>query len=65
MSVQELESAVAQLSAEELAKFSTWFEEYIADAWDREFEVDVKSGKLDSLGKEADREFEAGDCKPL
>jgi hypothetical protein len=65
MSVQELESAVAQLSPDELTKFSTWFEEYRADAWDREFEADVKAGKLDSLGQEADRDFEAGRCKPL
>lgn len=65
MSVQELENAVAQLSAEELAKFSTWFEEYTADAWDREFEADVQAGKLDALGKEADQDFEAGRCKPL
>ena len=65
MSVQELESAITQLSAEELAKFSTWFEEYIADAWDREFEADVKTGKLDALGAEADKDYESGRCKPL
>jgi hypothetical protein len=65
MSVQELESAVSQLSVEELAKFTTWFEEFVADAWDREFEADVKAGKLDALGKEADKDFEAGHCKPL
>ncbi len=65
MSVQDLEKAVAQLSPEELTKFSTWFEEFTADAWDREFEADVKAGKLDALGKEADDDFEAGRCKPL
>ena len=65
MSVQELESAVAQLSADEFSRFSTWFEEYRAEAWDREFEADVKAGKLDTLGQEADRDFEAGRCKPL
>jgi hypothetical protein len=65
MSVQEIESAVAQLSADELAKFSTWFEEYVAEAWDRQFEADVKSGKLNALGEQADRDFEAGRCKPL
>jgi len=65
MSVQELESAVVQLSPAELAKFSTWFEEFVADAWDREFEADVKAGKLDALGKEADADFEAGRCKIL
>jgi hypothetical protein len=65
MSVQELESAVAQLSPEELTKFTIWFEEFVAEAWDREFEADVKAGKLDTLGREADKDFEAGRCKPL
>jgi hypothetical protein len=65
MSVQELENAITQLSPDEFAKFSTWFEEYAADVWDREFEADVKAGKLDALGKEADDDFEAGRCKPL
>jgi len=35
------------------------------NSWDREFEADVKAGKLDALGKEADKDFEAGRCKPL
>jgi hypothetical protein len=65
MSVQELEKAVAQLSPTELDKFSTWFEEYRAEQWDREFEADVKAGKLDALGREADKAFKAGRCKPF
>ncbi len=65
MSVKELEKAISQLDAGELAKFSSWFDEFRAEAWDREFEADVKAGKLDALGDEADRDFEAGRCKPL
>ena len=65
MSVKEIEQAVSQLPPGELAKFTKWFEEFAADAWDREFEADVKAGKLDKLGAEADRDFEAGRCKPL
>jgi hypothetical protein len=65
MSVQEIEQAISNLSAEELAKFTQWFEEYTIDEWDRQFEADVKAGKLDALGAEADRDFEAGRCKPL
>lgn len=65
MSLQEIEQAVSNLSPDELAKFTAWFEEFAADAWDRQFEADVKAGKLDKLGEEADRDFEAGRCKPL
>ena len=32
MSEQELESAVAQLSPEELTRFTAWFEEFVAEA---------------------------------
>jgi hypothetical protein len=65
MSVQELESAVAALSREELSVFQRWFEEYAAEVWDRQLEEDVKAGRLDHLGAKADRDFEAGRCTPL
>ena len=65
MSLQELESAVARLSRDELAAFSQWFEEFIADAWDRQIEDDVRAGRLDRAGAKADEDFESGRCKPL
>ena len=65
MSVKELEKAISKLSASDLAKLSNWFDEFRAEQWDREFEADVKAGKLDALGEEADRDFDAGRCKPL
>jgi hypothetical protein len=60
MSRQELEAAVAQLPAEELAAFALWFEEYLADAWDRRIEADIQGGRLDEAGRRADADFEAG-----
>lgn len=65
MSLQELETAIAQLPAEELTAFAQWFEEYLADVWDRRIEADIKAGRLDEAGRRADAEFEAGRCKPL
>ena len=65
VSLQELESAVSQLPAEELIVFARWFEEYLADAWDRRIEADIKAGRLDEAGRRADADFEAGRCKPL
>lgn len=44
MSVQELENAVTQLPKEELTGFSQWFEEYLADEWDRQIEADALAG---------------------
>ena len=65
MSVQEIEAAVTRLSAEELARFSQWFEEYAADQWDHQIEADIRAGRFDAAGKRAEAEFEAGRCKPL
>ena len=45
MSVQELETAVTHLSREELTTFSQWFEEYLADEWDRQMEADIRAGR--------------------
>ncbi|PIU65265.1 MAG: hypothetical protein COS84_07075 [Armatimonadetes bacterium CG07_land_8_20_14_0_80_40_9] len=63
--VQELQSAVFQLSADELARFREWFYEFDAKAWDKQFEEDVKSGKLDQLADQAIADFRAGKCKEL
>lgn len=65
MNVEELESAVSQLSAEELAHFSKWFEEFMADQWDRQIETDILAGRLDAAGKRADEDFMAGRVTPL
>ena len=54
MSIQEIENAVSKLSAQELSVFSQWFEEYVADQWDRQIERDATTdGPLDRLAKAA------------
>jgi hypothetical protein len=65
MSLQELENAVSQLPKEELTAFARWFEEYLADAWDRRIEADIQAGRLDVAGRRAEADFEAGHCTPL
>jgi hypothetical protein len=65
MSIAELETAVATLSPEKLSEFSTWFEEYLADQWDKKFDADVAAGKLDHMAAKADEDFESGRCTPL
>lgn len=65
MSLQDLEAAVAKLPDDELTAFAQWFEEYLADAWDRRIEADIRAGRLDEAGRSADADFEAGLCDPL
>ena len=63
--VDKHEKAVSELPPEELSRFTAWFEEFLADQWDRQIEADAAAGKLDHLAKEADEDFEAGRCTEL
>ena len=65
MSVEELESVVSRLSADDIARFSEWFEEFLANQWDRKIEQDVLAGRLDSIAKRSIEHFEADCCTPL
>lgn len=65
MSVQELETAVSRLSKQELAAFSQWFEQYVAEQWDRQIEADIRAGRFESAGKRAKADYEAGRCTEL
>ncbi len=65
MSVNELEEAIAKLPEAELSRFAEWFEEFMADQWDRQIERDAAAGKFHRINAKADADFEAGRCKPL
>ncbi len=58
--VEDIQSAASKLSRRELAEFEEWFEEYIDDIWDKQFEEDVKAGRLDKLAEQAMADFDAG-----
>jgi len=55
-----IEKEVAELSAQELEDFRTWFEAFDAKRWDAEFEQDVESGALDAFADQAIIEHRAG-----
>jgi hypothetical protein len=48
--IEKIESAVKGLSADELSVFRAWFAEFDADAWDRQFEADVKGWEAGCRG---------------
>ena len=58
--IQEIESAVTQLSPEQLADFRAWFAEYDAQKWDNQIAGDATAGRLDALADEALRDLQAG-----
>lgn len=65
ITIQEIETAVKQLSREELTAFRIWFQEFDAEAWDRQPEEDVAPGRLDHLAEEALRDLHEGHCTDL
>ena len=64
-SVQEIQDAVRDLSAEDLAAFREWFAEFDAILWDRQMEADVEAGRLDKLADEALQDLREGRCTDL
>ena len=63
--VEKIEREVKTLSPEQLASFRQWFAAFDAEAWDRQFEADVKAGKLDALAERALRDHAAGKSTKL
>ena len=61
--VAEIEQAVVSLSREQLAAFRDWFLDFDAEAWDRQFEEDVRAGRLDGFAGQALRDLRDGGCK--
>lgn len=57
--VVKVEREVQEFSPEEIARFRQWFAAFDAEAWDRQFEADVRAGKLDALGDRALRDHAA------
>lgn len=63
--LKEIERAVSQLPVEDLAVFREWFAKFDAEQWDKQFENDVATGKLDGLAKRALQHLKEGRCTDL
>ena len=63
--VQEIEKAVEHLPKRKLAQFRHWFETFDARTWDKQFDEDAKSGKLDGLADQALKDMADGRCTEL
>jgi hypothetical protein len=63
--LEEIEKAVTELPADQLARFRAWFEEFEAARFDQKIERDAKDGKLDQLADRAISDFRAGRAREL
>lgn len=65
MSVDEIEKAIPRLSSKERARLLKLLAEMDEEEWDRQFEADVKAGKLDKLAEKALEDVKAGRFRKL
>lgn len=63
--VESIEKEIAALDEQELARFRDWFVRFDVNAWDRQFEQDVATGKLDALADKALAAHRANQTKAL
>jgi len=65
MSVTEIQAAISELTSDDLADLVNWLEDYQARLWDKQIEEDLKTGRLDKVLADVDKEYEAGLAEPL
>ena len=63
--IKEIEEAIIELPKNDLSELIRWLDDYLADNWDKEFEEDVKAGKLDKVAEKAIADYHEGKCKEL
>ncbi|MFV9506642.1 MAG: hypothetical protein AB4911_18990 [Oscillochloridaceae bacterium umkhey_bin13] len=63
--VNEIKTAIKQLTIDELRELRTWYELFEAEQWDVQIEADVVAGRLDALADEAIRDFQTGTATEL
>ncbi len=63
--VEEITTAIAHLSADEVARVQAWLAEYAERLWDEQVERDERAGRLDALIDRALEEHRAGRTRPL
>ncbi|WP_414512391.1 hypothetical protein [Nostoc sp. PCC 9305] len=65
LTLEQIESAILQLSPDEYKKLIEWFADLDYQRWDKELEKDIADGKLEALAQEAIAEFKAGHCREI
>ena len=60
MSVEQIKTAIEQLSFEERAELAAWFNGWKDDEWDEQMKRDVADGKLDDVLREVEDDIAAG-----
>jgi hypothetical protein len=63
--LDDIEKAVADLPADQLAKLRAWLEKFEGARFDQKIERDAKAGWLDGVAEQALADFRAGRAREL
>jgi hypothetical protein len=63
--IREIRQAIEKLPTEKLAEFRAWYWAFDAAQWDKQFDGDVRSGRLNALADQALVDLAEKRCKPL
>ena len=63
--IREIEKTISSLPPKKLAEFRRWYERFDAVRWDKQFENDVITGKLDHVAEKAKEDYKNGKYKAL
>lgn len=58
--LEQLQSSIEMLSAQEIAELRAWLDEFDARLFDEKLERDAKAGKLDKLAEDARANLKSG-----
>ncbi len=61
----QIQSAIQQLTTDELKQLADWLTEYRQSRWDEQIEGDVNTGRLDELGEQLKSAYDKGETSPL
>ena len=65
MSVKEIEAAITKLPGKQVGELTAWLVEYHHQLWDKQIEDDLEAGRLDAVLDEVEKDYQAGQAKPL
>lgn len=65
MSVEQIKTAIEQLSFEERAELAAWFHGWKDDDWDEQMKRDVAEGKFDNVLREVEDDIAAGRLRDM
>ncbi len=63
--LSEIEQAIKQLPTVEARKLAGWLNEYLDDAWDRQIQTDLATGKLNKFIAKVESDIEANQVRDL